>query len=363
MSTSSQSYPMSGGDDQHSYIHNSSYQKAVIDGVEEKARQYILEKIDLLNLNPDLSTFTIADFGCSIGPNTFHAVQNIIDIVKLKHLKESQGISTHVPLEFQVCFNDLPNNDFNTLFRTLPPSFEQKYFSVGVPGSFYGQVLPRNSIHIGHTSYTTHWLSKVPENVCDKKSPAWNKNYIHCNNLLEEVTEAYKVQFTKDMSVFLKARAEELVPGGLMIALGECFPDDVAMYETWSGIVLDTIGDCLLDMATSGVLTHEQIELFSMPVYFPQYSELERAIEQNGSFTIEMMETTRHPLEAKQLTNDFVTSMFRAFLSTMIEKHFGYTVVDQLFNQLAKKLSKHPLDFEKCKKNMVYYIVLKRNEH
>ncbi|EOA19217.1 hypothetical protein CARUB_v100077050mg, partial [Capsella rubella] len=26
MSTFSQSYPMSGGDDQHSYIHNSTYQ-------------------------------------------------------------------------------------------------------------------------------------------------------------------------------------------------------------------------------------------------------------------------------------------------------------------------------------------------
>ncbi|KAL1194342.1 putative S-adenosylmethionine-dependent methyltransferase [Cardamine amara subsp. amara] len=268
MPTSSQSYPMSGGEDQHSYIHNSSYQKAAVDGIEEKTRQYILEKLDLLNLNPDLSTFTIADFGCSIGPNTFHAVQNIIDAVKRKHLKESQENSL-VPLEFQVYFNDQPNNDFNTLFRSQPPSSQQEYFSVGVPGSFYGRVLPRNSIHIGYTSYTTHWLSKVPEHVCDKKSPAWNKSYIQCNNLIEEVTKAYKVQFTKDMSVFLKARAEELVPGGLMIALGQCLPDGVPMYETWSCIVKDTIGDCLLDMAISGLTTIEKIELFNLPVYFP----------------------------------------------------------------------------------------------
>ncbi|EOA18820.1 hypothetical protein CARUB_v10007434mg [Capsella rubella] len=360
MSTSSQSsYPMSGGEDQHSYIHNSSYQKAVIDGFEEKARQNILEKFDLLNLNPHLSTFRIVDFGCSIGPNTFHAVQNIIDTVKLKHLKESQENSL-VPLEFQVCFNDQPNNDFNTLFRTLPSSFGQEYLSMGVPGSFYGRVLPRNSIHIGYTSYTTHWLSKVPEHVCDKKSSAWNRSYIHCNYLIEEVTNAYKIQFTKDMSLFLEARAEELVPGGLMIVLGECFPDDVAMYETWSGIVLDTIGDCLLDMATSGATTQEKIDLFSMPVYFPQYSELKRAIEQNKNFTIEMMETTSHPLEDKQLTNDFIVSMFRAFLSSIIETHFGDGVVNELFYRLDKKLSKYPIDFDKCKKKMVYYIVLKR---
>ncbi|CAE6206012.1 unnamed protein product [Arabidopsis arenosa] len=356
MSTSSQSYPMSGGDDKHSYIHNSSYQKAGIDGVQEKARQYILKNLDLLNMNPNLSTFTIADFGCSIGPNTFHAVQNIIDIVKLKESQENR----FVPLEFQVYFNDLPNNDFNTLFRTQPPSSGQEYFSVGVPGSFYGRVLPRNSIHIGNTSFTTHWLSKVPEEVCDKKSPAWNKNYIHCNDLIEEVTEAYKVQFTKDMRVFLKARAEELVAGGLMIALGQCLPDGVAMYETWPGIVKDTIGDCLQDMATLGLTTEEKIEMFNLPVYFPQSSELKGAIEQNKSFTIEMMEIVSHPLEAMQLSNNFVTSMYRAILSTVIEEHFGDSVVDELFRRFAEKLSKHPIDFEKCKKQMVYHIVLKR---
>ncbi|XP_033137274.1 probable S-adenosylmethionine-dependent methyltransferase At5g38780 [Brassica rapa] len=247
MSTSSQSYPMSGGEDLHSYIHNSSYQKAAIDSLQEKTRLYILEKIDLLSLKTGLSTFTIADFGCSVGPNTFHAVQNIIDAVKLKHMKENSLVS----LEFLVCFNDQPNNDFNTLFRTQPPSSEREYFSVGVPGSFYGRVLPRNSIHVGHTSYTIHWLSKVPEHVCEKKSPAWNKKYIQCNNLIEEAAKAYKIQFTKDMSTFLEARAAEIVPGGLMILQGQCLPDGVLMSETWEGIVIDTIGDCLMDMEKS----------------------------------------------------------------------------------------------------------------
>ncbi|EOA19160.1 hypothetical protein CARUB_v10007837mg [Capsella rubella] len=359
MPTFSQSHPMSGGDDQHSYIHNSSYQKAAIDVVEEKTKQYILEKLDLLNLNPDLSTFTIADYGCSIGPNTFHAVQNIIEAVKLKHLKESQENSL-VPLEFQVCFSDQPSNDFNTLFRTLPPSFRQEYFSVGVPGSFYGRVLPRNSIHIGNTSFTTHWLSKVPEQVLDKKSPAWKKHYIHCNDSIEAVTNAFMVQYTKDMSLFLKARAEELVSGGLMIVLGFCLPDGVAMYETWPGIVKDAISDCLQDMATLGITTHEKIDMFSLPLYFPQFSEMKRVIEQNESFTIELMETVSHPLEAVKLSDNFITSMYRALLSIFIEKHFGIGEVDELFNRLAKKLSDHPIDFEKCKKQMVYYVVLKK---
>ncbi|KAL1226062.1 putative S-adenosylmethionine-dependent methyltransferase [Cardamine amara subsp. amara] len=356
MSTSSHSYPMSSGDDQHSYNNNSSYQKAGIDGIGEKTRQCILKHFDLLNLNSNLSTLRIADFGCATGPNTFHIVENIIDSVKSTHVKENNV----VPLEFQVFFNDQPNNDFSTLFRTQSPSSEREYFSAGVPGSFYDRVLPRNSIHIGHTSYTTHWLSKVPEHVCDKKSLAWNKNYIQCNNLLEEVTRAYQVQFKKDMKVFVEARAEEIVPGGLMIVLGQCLLDGVPLFKTWQGIVVDMIGDCLMDMAKEGLTSEEKIELFSFPVYFPQFTELEKEIEQHKSFTIEMMEIVRHPLEDTPLSNKVVISMFRAILYTIIKEHFGEDVVNEVFDRFAKKLAQNPIDFNECEKNVNYFMLLKR---
>ncbi|CAN8302270.1 unnamed protein product [Cochlearia groenlandica] len=366
MSTlSDQSYPMSSGDDQHSYIHNSSYQKAGINGFGEKIRQCILEKLDhhLFLNSAGLTTFKIADFGCSTGPNTFDVVQSIIDTVKFKHSKDNiddeNSLIIMMPLEFQVFFNDQHNNDFNTLFSTKPPSSE--YYSIGVPGSFHGQVLPRNTTHIGHTSYTIHWLSKIPEDLCDKKSIAWNKSHIHCNNLIEEVTKAYKFQFTKDMKVFLEARGEEVVQGGLMIVLGQCLPDGVSMFETWEGIVLDIIGDCLMDLVTLGLTSEEKVMKFNLPVYFPQFSEFKREIEKNKSFTIETMETISHPYEEMQLTIEFTTSKFRAILSSVIAKHFGDGVVDVLFDQLAKKLSISPIDFKKCKKQMVYCIVLKRN--
>lgn len=107
-------------------------------------------------------------------------------------------------------------------------------------------------------------------------------------------------------------------------------------------------------------MSEENIELFSIPIYFPQFSEVKGEIEQNGSFKIEMMENIGHPMEDKALTNDFLTSTYRAFLSTLIEKHFGDGVVDELFDRLAKKLSKHPIDFEMWKTQVVYYVVLKR---
>ena len=89
----------------------------------------VVEILDIENF-ASLNTFRIADLGCSVGPNTFFAVQNIIEAVQFKH--QRQGLHSQLP-EFQVFFNDHILNDFNTLFSSLPPNRE--YYAAGVPGS------------------------------------------------------------------------------------------------------------------------------------------------------------------------------------------------------------------------------------
>ncbi|KAK7836598.1 farnesoic acid carboxyl-o-methyltransferase [Quercus suber] len=64
---------------------------------------------------------------------TFISVQNIIEAIELKY--RSKGVNTEIP-KFIVFFNDQVSNDFNTLFKSLPPN--RQYFAVGVPGSFHG---------------------------------------------------------------------------------------------------------------------------------------------------------------------------------------------------------------------------------
>ncbi|XP_010528519.1 PREDICTED: probable S-adenosylmethionine-dependent methyltransferase At5g37990 [Tarenaya hassleriana] len=365
MATLPLSYPMSGGDGPHSYVRNSSYQKAAIDSVKEKTKEAISKILDFHNQPFKGEVFRVADFGCSFGQNTFDVVGNIIQTVELKHkqekTEEEKIKNPKKELEFHVFFNDQPNNDFNTLFKTLPLLLStRRCFAYGVPSSFYGRVLPRNSIHIGHTSYTLHWLSKAPEDVGDRNSPAWNKDSIQCTSLVGEASNAYRVQFKRDMADFIEARAEELVPGGLMIISGQCLPDDVSMVSTWKGVVIDMIGDCLFDMAKSGVTREEMVESFNLPIYFPNTSELEEVIEQNGCFRIEIMEEVKHPMEDETLSNDFIVSKFRAIFHGVIEEHFGGGLIDELFGRFAKKLTSYPVDFKKCRKDMQYFIVLKR---
>ncbi|XP_010528477.1 PREDICTED: probable S-adenosylmethionine-dependent methyltransferase At5g37990 [Tarenaya hassleriana] len=362
VATLPQPNPMCGGDGPHSYARNSSYQKAVIDCAKTKIKEVILEKLDLAHMCLDLNTFKIADFGCSVGPNTFDVVQTIVETVKRRY--EQQNIrEAQKHLEFHVFFNDQSNNDFNTLFKNRFLSVCKPYFIAGVPGSFYDRVLPRNTINIGHTSYTLHWLSKIPKEVCNINSLGRNKHNISCSNLVEEMSKAYKSQFEKDMGDFLGARAEELVSEGFMIMSGMCLPDGVPMVRTWKGVAIDTMRDCLIDMANSRILNKERVESFSLPLYFPHMSELEEVIKQNECFSIEVLERMIHPMEDLPLTNDFIASTYRAIFHGLIEEFFGDGVVDELFDRFAKRLETHPIDFQTCVKDIQYFVLLKRNSH
>lgn len=111
-------------------------------------------------------SLNIADLGCSSGPNTLLLIREIIDAT---HEKCRQ---LHRPTpEFRAYLNDLPGNDFNTIFRSLQAFYdtlkEEKglplgtCFIAGVPGSFYGRLFPRNFLDFVHSSYCLHWLSQV----------------------------------------------------------------------------------------------------------------------------------------------------------------------------------------------------------
>ncbi|XP_057791642.1 loganic acid O-methyltransferase-like [Salvia miltiorrhiza] len=164
-----ESCPMNGGDGTYSYAKNSTGQREAARVVEDALRDAVMENLDLSKLLCGSTTFAVADLGCSVGPNTFYAMETIIKAVQQK--------SCSTNLEFQVFFNDRIGNDFNTLFASLPQ--ERNYFAAAAAGSFYGRLFPSSSIHIAYSSVAMHWLSKLPEGVAVKGSPAWNGGRIH----------------------------------------------------------------------------------------------------------------------------------------------------------------------------------------
>ncbi|WMV06715.1 hypothetical protein MTR67_000100 [Solanum verrucosum] len=156
---------MNDGNSAYSYYNNSQRQKELIDASKDMVRDAIIGKLDVEVMLFSSHTFRIIELGCSIGPNTFHAMQHVVDVVKEKY--------HNIILEFQVFFSDHVENDFNTLFQSLP--IDRSYYASGVPGSFHGRLFPSRSIHFAHSSCAIHWLSKIPKELLDEKSPTWNK--------------------------------------------------------------------------------------------------------------------------------------------------------------------------------------------
>ncbi|XP_048329769.1 loganic acid O-methyltransferase-like isoform X4 [Ziziphus jujuba] len=352
----SEAYPMNGGDGIHSYAKNSTLQREIIDVAKEVAKEAIIEKLDVGVLNSP-KTFRIADLGCSVGPNTFAAVENIIEAVKSKY--QSQGLNSKIP-EFQVFFNDHVSNDFNLLFASLPQ--DKQYYAAGSPGSFYGRVFPEASLHIVHSSTSLHWLSGVPKEIVDKDSPAWNKGKVHYASSGDQVIQAYKAQYESDMEKFLQARAHEIVYGGLMLLILPFHPSGIHPSQSATNLSLDLIGYSLMDLAKKGRVNEEKVDSFNIPLYLTTPQEFEAVVESNGGFSIERMEILTRSEFINGIDGHQIATHWRAGMEGLIKKHFGEDIIDELFDLYAKKADEIliPAIVKSAEQQVSLFAVLKR---
>ncbi|PIN08246.1 Loganate O-methyltransferase [Handroanthus impetiginosus] len=343
---------MKGGDGPDSYACNSEFQKQVLISTEDLIRQQIDEHLNIQNASFDpQNTFRIADFGCSIGPNTFYAVENIISAVKNKYKKSNQDQTP----DFQVFFNDLIGNDFNALFRNLPS--DRKYFVAAAPGSFYDHLFPKKSINFAHSSIALHWLSKTPKEVIRR---GINKGRIHYLGGEKEVKEAYAAQYVEDFGRFLNARADELVDGGLMALHIVGFADGDAFSLSGIRMEYEILQSCLEDVAALGKITKEKVDSFNLPHYFASESELKALIEANGSFCIEKIAKMASPSGHKSDPKGF-TLQTKAVLGMVFEEHFGNEVVEEVFRRFLVKVVESPEFFyDKYWEHTIYFVFLKR---
>ncbi|PIA52747.1 hypothetical protein AQUCO_01000547v1 [Aquilegia coerulea] len=204
---------MNEGVGERSYAENSSYQKSVL----SKAKPFVEETIVQLYSKTFPQCLTIADLGCCSGPNSLFIISEILKAINAVCQKLGRS-----PPEFQVFLNDLPANDFNTVFKSTPHFYEkfrsdngQKFgpiFVAGVPGSFYNRLFPTKALNFVHSSYALHWLSQVPQGIENNKG-----NVYLARTSPSNVYKAYSEQFNKDFSVFLSTRSKEMMVGGCMV--------------------------------------------------------------------------------------------------------------------------------------------------
>ncbi|KAL5706687.1 gibberellin A4 carboxyl methyltransferase [Ranunculus cassubicifolius] len=324
---------MNGGTGPLSYANNSSYQKAVVICSKAMVKEAIADMFDIQQSSVPIR---IADLGCSVGPNTFIAVQNIVEAIEQKY--KSQGLSSNIA-EFQVYFNDHVSNDFNTLFASLP--HDRRYFAVGVPGPFQGRLFPKGSIHFIYSSYALHWLSNIPGEVLDQNSPAWSKEKIHYTNDSNKLLEAYSSQFGQDFQSFLNTRAQEIAPGGLMALLIPVVPNGTLPSVSFICLLYELLGFSLMDMAQEGLVSEAKLHSFNLPIFYASPQELEDLVRRNGCFSIEKMVTLDNQMKHSITCDDYELCIMHIRVGTelLIKEHFRSEIVDELFDRFTEKVA------------------------
>lgn len=213
--------------------------------VQSKMEDVIMEKFDIAAASNHKTTIRITDMGCATGPNTFRAMQNLVNIIRQKWSQKYSSDSKN-SIQFHVFFNDHIANDFNTLFVSLPQ--DRTYFAAATPGSFHGRLFPDSSLHLVYSSIALHWLSKVPDEVRDPTSLAWNKGRVHYTSASDAVVEAYAAQFADDVGKFLKARAEEVVSGGMVVMIVPGIPEKMPHRNLPGGLMYHLMASSFNDM-------------------------------------------------------------------------------------------------------------------
>lgn len=163
---------MQGGDDEQSYAKNSEAPASAV----ALSMPLLKEAIESMKLFRGEKSIRIADLGCATGHNTLSTVQLVVDSLRTRYEEEccdhhhndnnnnnNEKEEEEMP-EFEAFFSDLPSNDFNSLFRSLPSFYGKKktaIFVAGVPGSFYKRLFPRGQLHLVVSLSALHWLSEV----------------------------------------------------------------------------------------------------------------------------------------------------------------------------------------------------------
>ncbi|CAL5339012.1 unnamed protein product [Camellia sinensis] len=333
----SKAFPMNGGDGTYSYTKNSQYQRTSSDSVKEMIKDAIVDKFDITSLSFSSNTIRIADLGCSVGPNTFIAMQNVLEAMEMK--------SIILPM-------------ISTAFS--PPSL-----SIG------NTLLQECLIHsmVGYAEsplfilYIPLLHSKVPEELLDKSCPAWNKGRIHYTSAPKEVITAYTTQFAKDMETFFNARADEIEAGGMMIVTLPALPNmhDHAHHPV--AVLFLTLEQSLVDMVKAGSISEDELDSFNLPLYSPSPNEMNQLVEKNGCFSMERMELTNPTAktDGPSVNIPALIMHLRAGFEPVFTKHFGKRIIEELFERTLNKSAEISSQFEASLKNgSQLFLVLKR---
>jgi hypothetical protein len=230
---------------------------------------FLKQAVRGMGIAPDDGPVVIADYGSSQGKNSLAPMRLAIENVR-RRVGPDRPISV-----FHI---DQPCNDFNTLFEVLDADTERytlderNVFPCAIGRSFYENVLPPDSVHLGWSSYAAVWLSRVPAPLSGHFMPL-------CGTDAERAV--FHRQAAQDWETFLSLRARELRPGGRLVVVLPALND-----EGLTGLerLMDQANAALAEMVDEGTLRADDRQRMVLGSYPRRQCELLAPFQSNGQF-------------------------------------------------------------------------------
>ncbi|KAF5579764.1 fusarin C cluster-methyltransferase [Fusarium pseudocircinatum] len=197
----------------------------------------------------------IVEYGSAHGNNSLEPMEAILKSISARSL--------------ELLFSDRPENDFCTLSKTVTAWADglvgiqllHPLFISMIPRSFYQQVIPPKSAHLGFSLAALHHLDHVPQPTEDGQDES---------KLLQQ-------QAHLDLATFLKLRSQEIVTGGSLIL--SFVSQASAGYENYSGPV-DACRNAMIQMVQQGKIPVSVAQAFRVPTYNRTLSDVKRVMDE-----------------------------------------------------------------------------------
>lgn len=320
--------------------------------------------------------FTIVDYGCSEGRNSVATVRKILEALCRRRKRQ----------EVCVIHNDLPDNDFNRVLENVYSESRETYLNIDFAQhskihvlasgqSFYNQVVADQSVHVGFSGSSTHWLSNLPEGMV--------QNHIaQCGASSDEKRRLAEYAH-RDWVRFLLKRADEMVEGGRLIInqagrfYDPCFDDAVLACQAQTAAAkqpaeqgplfsvqsfFNLLNVILHELADERKIDTADLKTFCFPLYCRSTWEAVWPIHDVSSpvwklFNIDYVNIERFACPFKNELEESgdvlqyaheLTASVRAWSEPILLKHFKDTVaIADVFKRIQRSLQIDPniMDF------------------
>jgi len=262
----------------------------------------------------------VADYGSSQGKNSLAPMRAAIKALRAR-LGPDRPIS--------VVHIDQAANDFNTLFDVLHSDPERycaddaNVFPSAIGRSFYENVLPREHVHLGWSSYAAMWLSRIPMLIPDHFIAIASKS---------AAREAFERQAAEDWKSFLSLRASELrTDGRLVVVLPGIQEDGSTGFESLFGHA----NDALAEMVSEGAMSTEERARMVLGAYPRRQSLLLAAFNTDGQFRGLVVEQSERSVLPDAAWVDYERDADKKALATRHARFFRSVFAPSLASPIA----------------------------